>query len=412
MKNLPEDELFDALENRLRNYNEEPDDDVWRAISPSISASHVPEWVLWSNRFVAVIALAALIFLVDKIYQEPNHSAELLVTEQTKEQTSPDSETRTEILQNTTEMPVMDKEAVLNLSIPTDRDASISHQNSGSTEGSSLHLTVIPDSEEWVAGDTFVQSDFPEKPLNETLEDSLQVVRPGKKDTLAHPIPRGTAQAGRKSRSSLSFYTMITPLLSYHRVSPLSNDDVVIEKLNSPSILSASRLGVSMEIGIQGKITNRFEYVAGISYYQQSQRISYEQQTSSNVTIEEDTDKSYFVRPGTLQKSFDYNMRNIGVQTGLLYSLKEDGLIHKTGFVISYQKGLGKSLDTEVYNNSLSHYLSYQLIYRVEYRLKSGMRFFIQPTYMQSLYSKESINAPFSLKQGRAGIGIGAVYSF
>ncbi len=149
-----------------------------------------------------------------------------------------------------------------------------------------------------------------------------------------------------------------------------------------------------------------------MSYCSQSQRISYEQITSDNVIIVEDAGKSYLVRPGVLQKSSTYDMQNIGVQAGLLFFLKQEGLINKAGIIITYQKRFGKSSDTGICNNASSDYLNYQLLYRMEYRLKSRIIFFIQPTYMHSLYSIESIHAPFSLQQSRAGIGIGALYSF
>jgi hypothetical protein len=40
------------------------------------------------------------------------------------------------------------------------------------------------------------------------------------------------------------------------------------------------------------------------------------------------------------------------------------------------------------------------------------MSFVIQPGYTHSVIANESLQAPFRLKQSRAGIGIGIVYSF
>jgi hypothetical protein len=186
----------------------------------------------------------------------------------------------------------------------------------------------------------------------------------------------------------------------------------VIEHLDSPPVLSNDRLGLSVEAGVQGKITPRLEYVAGLSYYHQSQRITYDQQTSGNVIIEEDADMSYIVRPGMIRKSFTYNMRNIGAQAGLLYALKLDGLVHKAGIVLHYQRGFQTVQENDVYNNAASHYLNYQLLYRVEYAFNQKLNLFIQPSYMHSFRSNESLQAPFSLKQSRAGIGVGLVYRF
>ena len=80
--------------------------------------------------------------------------------------------------------------------------------------------------------------------------------------------------------------------------------------------------------------------------------------------------------------------------------------------VLQYQKGLSRATEDEVYNNEASDYLNYQLLYRVEYRLNSKMSIFIQPNFTHSIISNESLQAPFNLKQSRAGIGFGIVYSF
>jgi hypothetical protein len=81
--------------------------------------------------------------------------------------------------------------------------------------------------------------------------------------------------------------------------------------------------------------------------------------------------------------------------------------MHKAGVVLQYQMGLMQSSDGAVYDNSSSHYFNYQLLYRVEYQFKSGIGLFVQPSYMHSIISNESLDAPFKLKQSRAGVGLG-----
>jgi hypothetical protein len=44
MKNLPDDELFNKLKVRLENFEEQPDEDVWEAISNGIARPE-PNWI-------------------------------------------------------------------------------------------------------------------------------------------------------------------------------------------------------------------------------------------------------------------------------------------------------------------------------------------------------------------------------
>jgi len=256
------------------------------------------------------------------------------------------------------------------------------------------------------------QEDLRNKKKTESITDTIRLLKKIKEDSIRSIIQKNSFEKDRKKRSGLTIYTLVTPSLSFQRVSPISNDDVVIEKLNSPPVLSIDRLGISIEAGIQGNISKRWQYIAGVSFYHQSQRMHYEQQSADHVVVESDEQMSYTVRPGTIQNSFNYTMCNIGIQGGLLYTLAQHGLVHKAGIVLHYQKGLQREGENEVYNNATSSYLNYQLLYRIEYAFNLKMNLFIQPSYMHSVVANESLEAPFRLKQSRAGIGIGIVYSF
>jgi hypothetical protein len=59
MKDLPEHEAFKALEHRLNNYTEEPDDDHWQKIAAALPPRQ-PLWAPWLNRLAGTLAIAAL----------------------------------------------------------------------------------------------------------------------------------------------------------------------------------------------------------------------------------------------------------------------------------------------------------------------------------------------------------------
>jgi hypothetical protein len=412
MKNLPDDELFDALENRLRNYSEQPDEDVWRKIAAGVTPSRKPVWYVWSNRAATLFAVVSFFILLyngnevpefpDKISRplkrdapssDAKESSVPKAADNSQELVPLDSTMqKSERQQTIAARKILRVATVSSLSLPE-------HVHKTDGNFSVVSNSAMIASDELTAGQTIAS-------------DTLQPIHITKEDSVAKVVQKRPIQKERQKRSGITFYTVLTPVLSYHRASPISNDGVVIEHLDSPPVLSNDRLGLSVEAGVQGKITPRLEYVAGLSYYQQSQRITYDQQTSDNVIIEEDADMSYIVRPGMIRKSFTYNMRNIGAQAGLLYALKLDGLVHKAGIVLHYQRGFQTVQENDVYNNAASHYLNYQLLYRVEYAFNQKLNLFIQPSYMHSFRSNESLQAPFSLKQSRAGIGVGLVYRF
>lgn len=409
MKNLPDDELFNTLEKRLRNYGEQPDDDVWHKIESALSPKREPGWIVWTNRLAAIFSLTAVLFLLNDESTWKESLTELPAT--AKNSVNKSDHNRSGILQGKSRQ------------TETNFDKKISLKKTGkhgkSSQRASEHADVVRLTfmrNPVVALDTAdMTTPFDAKgdPFsNVLLSSNTQIVQKTKEDSIVQVVPEESPQQKRRKKSNLTFYGIFTPSLSFQRVSPVSNDAVVIEKINSPNVFSSDRLGFSIEAGIQGKITKRLQYIAGFSYYQQTQKMRYEQLSEDDVIIEPGEDMDYTIRPGTTEYSFDYRMRNIGIQAGFLYTLKQHGLIHKAGIVLHYQHGLQKAIESEIYNNATSNYLNYQLLYRIEYTFSSKINLFVQPSYMHSIVANESLQAPFRLKQSRAGIGIGLVYRF
>jgi hypothetical protein len=100
----------------------------------------------------------------------------------------------------------------------------------------------------------------------------------------------------RRKKSKLAFYSMVSPSLSFQHFTPESEDGVVVDKINSPGVISRERLGFAIETGIQGHISERFQYVVGLSYYHQSQQLEYEETTEGTI-VESGDDLNYEIRP-------------------------------------------------------------------------------------------------------------------
>jgi hypothetical protein len=203
----------------------------------------------------------------------------------------------------------------------------------------------------------------------------------------------------------------VTPLLTFHRAVPTGYDGVVVTDFSNPGILSAERFGLGADIGVQGTITKRLEYYGGLSFYKQNQTLRYTYQSGNETTLESGGDTDYIVFPKLTTGNINYAMQNIGLQAGMLYHLYGEKLAHKVGLGISYQRGLIKS-NAETYENADSRYFSYQIFYRNELRVSQKLRFFVQPTFIQSFHHGEKLNAPFHLSSYRAGIGAGMLYDF
>jgi hypothetical protein len=210
-------------------------------------------------------------------------------------------------------------------------------------------------------------------------------------------------------RQGLTFYFSVMPQLSFQHVIPASQDGVVISDIYNQPIFSSGRLGINIEVGIQGKLANRLEYYGGLSIFQQHQTLEYAYQTTSDLTIESKDDLNYTITPDNRIGVVNYAMLNMGANAGLLYHLRGKKLAHKIGAGLSYQYG-SRKIASEVYDNSSSQYLFYQIFYRNELQLNTRLTFFIQPTFSQSIFVNQKLEAPFKVKPYRAGLGIGLLY--
>ena len=417
MKNLPDDELFNSVENRLRNYSELPDDNVWERISGATPPASEPKWIIWPRSVSGRTAVTLSLVVLFSLFYRHNVKDGLFTNDLPNNYDVAEKSVESIVPSGASEV------ALKNLPGTSKKDSAINekqvkHFSNTRTYPAGMNSShPINASAEWGNSDVKissleVQNESDERTKdNESNENSVSVVtKPLKEDSasiVGHILP---AQKKRK-KSKLMFYSMISPSLSFQHVTPDSQDGVVIDKINSPGVISLERFGFTIETGVQGQLGKRFQYLLGLSYYQQSQSLEYEGH-SNGTTIESGEDLNFVIKPETITGSFEYSMRNIGVQAGILYTLKQRGLMHKPGLVFQYQKGMLQANEDVAYDNSSSDYINFQLLYRVEYTLRSGAGLFIQPAYTHSIVANESLSAPFKLKQSRASLGVGIVYRF
>lgn len=414
MKNLPEDELFNSIENRLRDYSELPDEETWNRISDVVAPGAEPAWIIWTNRTAATLSLAIL-FLLFNSHNSPEDVAKRLQSNTFSGKKQPGAITQSSVPDGLQSVK-LNTETKQSTQTPLINSLESSHKNSQSLpETQNENFQSINKSEaqkEEVIENAPIANDSEQHLIGEAprVDSALVEKKAVRKDSASSEgivLPPNK----RHKKSKFSFYSMVSPSLSFQHVTPDSDDGVVVEKINSPGVISHERFGFAVETGIQGQLSERFQYIFGLSYYQQSQQLEYEE-TSEGVIVESGDNLNYDIKPSTTTRTLDYSMRNVGIQAGLLYTLKLGGLMHKAGVALQYQMGLQQATEGAEYDNSSSHYLNYQLLYRVEYQFRSGIGLFVQPSYIHSIISNETLDAPYKLKQSRAVLGVGIVYRF
>jgi hypothetical protein len=407
MKNFPDRNQFDELERRLQGYTEQPDDFVWENIHAALRPNRTLRWLPWVDHLTSAVFIFSCFLAIDAIQLNYDSLNSDIIIERKTAVGQPKPFEKNGLKEKDT-------------STGSQKHALSNHltakNNFFSVIDREAHVTVdinrpgeftpvsVAQSLSQVVNRNDITSNAPSAdtlmvPAGEVPEDSLIQNQ------------RLTRSSTRIPRRRPAFYANVTPSLSFQRAIPVASDEVVVQELSGGSILSSERFGISMEMGVQGFISKQLEYYGGLSFYHQSQTLKYSFQTGNQVNVESSGENNFTVMPKSSQGLINYEMLNLGLQTGILYNIYGKKLTHKIGAGVSYQQGLKKS-SSESYKNSESSYFSYQVFYRNEIRVSSRVRVFVQPVFLQSIRVREKIDAPFNVKPYRAGIGFGILYDF
>lgn len=407
MKNSPDHKLLHEFEKRIGSYEEEPDDLVWKNIDTALRPNRALLWFPWWDR--ATSGIIVLLFIgiyygmpsgysvshsvVEDKGVQRNLSQEKqnpgLANNDARDKKKPDSgaEGRQSDVKPASGKAISQDEAKINFNLQKNLSASDLKANSDPFIDNNQEQTLL---------------------IVELSADSVMHSALIERDSLLQPEPLAK-DAKRVLLKKLRFYANATPMLTFQRVIPAAMDGMVIAEFHNPSILSAERLGLSLSAGIQGNLSRRFEYYAGVSFYRQRKSLRYIYQSPDRVNVDTGDDGYYTISPKYSVGELNYNMLNVGAHAGFLFYLYGKKLSHKIGAGLGYLQGL-RGRNTEVYKNSESSYLSYQLFYRNEISAGRRFKFFIQPTFTQAVQVNEKLDAPFKLKPYGAGIGLGILY--
>lgn len=462
-------EPFDKeLRGRLLDYKEEADKDLWPGIAARIvSVNPAPVWVVWSNRLsIVVIVLSTALFLNEN---DARHS-ELVAMRQSdpvvedignvSDPISPHAQETTvakEILSGKTGISF----------IQPGHAANQERQVSG--------LAVEMMAEEKVAmkwnepivdwtrvilkgGDDVMRSEKSSAVIsnadNSHMADQGVVVIPPstfkirkligsdvKKVLVVTDSTKSTELTESKNkdrkRKPFTLYFTAMPTFGYQRIEPNIDDPLWIESIKRVPAFSADRLGVRIEAGAEIPLSKRWKAFAGVLYYQRKQTIEYtaDPGKGKSISVEPQNGVGMGARPIYVEKSIEYELRNAGVQVGLMYQLwmgnqnsitEKEGLssetipaaerkfLHLLGTGLEFHKAVNRTHAWERVEafSDPSTYVFFNLYYRLQYPHTGRLRAIFQPTLNYSFYINEDLNAPFYVKPYGLGLNFGCTYNF
>jgi hypothetical protein len=222
--------------------------------------------------------------------------------------------------------------------------------------------------------------------------------------------------ANELTHRKFSIYFTAMPTFGYQRIESKTNDKIYIESIKKISAFSTERLGLRVELGAEVPLSNRLKVFGGILYYQRKQTIDYTEKQIDTTQVSIGSNGEYVVGTKLIlsDKSFEYELKNIGFQVGLNYQLKKAKFLQSLGTGIEFQFALNKLSEeiNQTLTNNPSAYVFYNLYYRLQYPSEGRLKAVFQPTLNYSFYINQDLNAPFYVKPYGLGLNVGATYNF
>jgi hypothetical protein len=428
MKNM--DESFDAkLIKRLRNYSEEPRLELWQQIAGRVGSNRLPAngkrlrsiWLL----ILGVITVGGLLYMERtksgiKAAAGMSASVSSLSTGESADVSSesPISKDHAPEMNkvisgdspsvsattNRDDVTQGDNEVLMNQEPDSEpyEELNIIHAGDKSDRGQVENVTSGVNEE-------ITNKDNKDMGRDEKVVEMKAVGKIEKKD-------EGKTVIREKKDNKLSIYFTIMPTFGYQRIKSNSSDNIIIESVKRISTFSTDRLGVRAELGVEDPLTQRIKVFGGLVYYQRKQTINYTEKQVDYTEVSEGPDGQIIVVPkfAFVEKSFEYELRNLGVQLGLSFELSRKKLLQTVGTGFELHVALNKleSSQASEFTNNPSAYVFYNLYYRLQYPAEARLKAVFQPTLNYSFYIDHNLNAPFYVKPYGLGLNLGFTYNF
>jgi hypothetical protein len=414
MKDLPEEELFDQLGNRLRNYHEEPDEHLWEKIAVSAGATQQQDWLRYADHGLALLSstlLFLLLYLAVPVYKSSKNeiiNPELANTVEpalTDAITIPDNQSAQLFLSNQEAPALIEKKQSRKAFYENgEKSITIIDLNTDRLQHNSLQELMQNTERPQEQATKENQVTF----ANNKKTDSIILTSAFVKDSVAQSSKE---EKKRKKNDGLRMYVSLTPNLVYNKITPLANDGIVISGIRPTAALSTERLGVGAEVGMESSITKKLSYYVGANYYKQQTVSSYRYVAEGNTSVEQVGNSLTFeIRPMSNNHNSQQTSSSVGANAGVLYQLKAGALAQKVGAGLMYQYSFIKQQSDQSIEVSQSGNVYYQLLYRSEYALRNGWSVFAQPNFTYALLERKQSNNPFTTRPYWVGVSLGITF--
>jgi hypothetical protein len=421
----------DELNDRLRQYTEEPDGDIWKRIAPQIvSVKSETGWLVWSQRISAIVLGAMIMF-------------EITQPEDSIESTLPVSN-GTEQVQREDKVAAEITDAGENLNDPvrphpeghvTANDAATSISRPATTADD---MIVTKDEQRLnePAGSMISMNALQDNSVDSIINDTVIVAteKAIERDTLEEEQISNDKRNLRRRNATLFLTAM--PVLGYQRIESNRTDNIFIESIQQEATFSHKRLGIRVELGMEYRLTKKLRLFGGLLYYQRHQTIEYIEKQLDSTTVASGPNGESIIEPqfSYPNKSVEYELKNAGFQIGFNYRLSKfksthdsetalssetiplprKKFLHLVGAGIEFQKSLSKTnaLDQASGFTYPSGYALINAYYRLQYPNEGRLKAILQPTLNYAFNINENPNAPFYVRPYGFGLNLGCTYDF
>jgi hypothetical protein len=425
----------EELIRRLRHYSEEPQKDFWEVIAGKMASENQSSVVLSKKLGRQILGgLLAVALLFSFLYQESEQVQSASVYESLANTGALSERKQVELAneRKSTEASVSQANpSVTELRNGTNKNESFRKSYAElktSTHSANVNAVSYPENEPLITNTQRIEESLlPPDILTDPNSNSLSTPK-----SLTNPVqvefkslkPKRTIEqkkAERKRQEQLfnrfSMYINLMPTFGYQRIESNTNDNIIVESISKISAFSSDRLGIRAEVGAETPIARNLKVFGGLVYYQRKQTIGFTEKQVDSTYVVVGPGGEIIIQPEFVyvDRSFEYELKNLGVQIGLNYQFSKKKFLQTLGTGFEFQialNKLSKENQFEGFTENPDAYVFYNLYYRLQYPSEGRFKAVFQPTLNYSFYINENLNAPFYVKPYGLGLNIGCTYNF
>lgn len=416
---MADQEFQNNIKRRLADYEEEPDEDLWGGIYSSLPKQQVvPLWKKWALPGAAallILSLSLLYFQGDNTRPDERTVAD---NSSSVGQREPHAE-RSESLAKPGSPVMGDVQNEKEKHEPRTAGGAESHPNDDNISAGNDALLAMDEAVRFSDQKTVDREGVQyQSGIGYHASYRLPELRELKKlPVMTAYVEEDQEEADESGQekdpdSKWKAYLYGMPTFGYSRIEANRKDDLNVIAVEKISAFSKDRLGVRLEAGITRKINDRFSLLAGLVYFQRDQEITYTVATVKDVSGLIVDENSAFLVPEYEEEErvYENNLRNAGLQVGVLYTVPSEKFVQTLGTGIEFHKALNQNNEAFSELEQPSLYVFYNLFYRLEYPRQTKLKGLFQPTFNYSLDLNDELNTPFYVKPYGFGLNFGITY--